>query len=115
MTIDLESEHASLLQFLYACPVGLLQITGDGTIGLINPLAMQLLLPIANVPWVTNFFDVMGAYAPELRNMADAFAGPNGSICTSHRIFVSAASARKGSDEAKVLACTLVKLGDDRF
>ncbi|WP_158810414.1 sensor domain-containing diguanylate cyclase [Beijerinckia sp. L45] len=115
MLSDLESEHTDLLQFLYACPVGLLQIAGDGTIGLINPLAMQLLLPIASVPWVTNFFDVIGAYAPELRNLADAFVGPNGPICRAHRIFVSAPSAREGGDDAKVLACTLVKLGAGRL
>lgn len=115
MESDLESEHAGLLQFLYACPIGLLQIAGDGTIGLINPLAMQLLLPLARTPWVTNVFDVMEAYAPELRNMADAFTSPNGTICTAHRIFVSAASQREGASDAKVLACTLVKLGINRF
>lgn len=115
MSMDLDREHASLLQFLYACPVGLIKLEGDGTIDLINPLAMQLLLPIADGPWVTNFFAVMEAYAPELRNMADAFSVPTGAICTSHRIFVSAISTREGVDDAKVLGCTLVKLGDNRL
>jgi diguanylate cyclase (GGDEF)-like protein/PAS domain S-box-containing protein len=115
MTNTLDSEHASLLQFLYACPVGMVQIAGDGAIGLINPLAMQLLLPIAPQSWIINFFDVLEAYAPELRNMADAFAEPNGAICTSHRIFVSAASVHEGAKDATVLACTLVKVGADRF
>ena len=45
MDVDVAKEHRELLQFLYACPVGLAEIAADGAIGLMNPLAMQMLLP----------------------------------------------------------------------
>ncbi|WP_428483986.1 diguanylate cyclase [Rhodopila sp.] len=111
---SLEKEHEEVLQFLYACPIGLAEVAGDGAIGLMNPLAMKLLLPIARTPFITNFFTLMDSYAPELRNMIDAFPAPNGVVCENHRIFVGPGTD-KGSDEPKVLACTLVKLGGNRF
>ena len=114
MNTQLEGEHTQLLQFLYACPVGLAEIASEGEILMINPIAMQFLLPIARTPIVVNFFDIIEAYAPELRNMVDAFEGAQGPVCEAHRIFV-----RPGADEwgyeAKVLSCTLVKLSHERL
>ena len=114
MNTQLEGEHTQLLQFLYACPVGLAEVAPEGEILMINPMAMQFLLPIARTPMIVNFFDIIEAYAPELRNMVDAFEGAQGSVCEAHRIFI-----RPGADEwgyeAKVLSCTLVKLSPERF
>lgn len=45
-----EEENARLLDFLYACPVGLVEMSYDGTISMMNPLAMQLLLRLHPTP-----------------------------------------------------------------
>ena len=114
MAIDLEVENAELLQFLYACPVGLIDIAADGAIGMMNPIAMQLLLPLAPSPAILNFFDIMEGYAPELRNMADAFAAPHGSVCENQRIVVRP-SVDQEEDDSKTLSCSVVKLTPTRL
>ena len=102
----LESENQDLLKFIYACPSGVAEITGDGTFSLINPLAMQLLLPAARGGWVNNFFLIMQASAPELRGLVDAVSAASGVVCENHRVFI---------DAARVLSCTLVKLAPERY
>ena len=114
MDIDIEKEHRDLLQFLYACPVGLVEVAADGAIGLMNPLAMQMLLPIAKTPMITNFFAIMEASAPELRNLVEAFDKSRGPVCSAHRIHLTPAGERD-SGRVKVLACTLVKLDATRY
>jgi diguanylate cyclase (GGDEF)-like protein/PAS domain S-box-containing protein len=109
MHTELEGEHEHLLQFLYSCPIGLAEITADGTIGMMNPFAMKLLLPIARTPQTDNLFAILDPYAPELRNMLDGFASPWGAVCENHRIVVSP-HTKEGDREANVLSCTLVKL-----
>ncbi len=114
MNTQLEGEHTQLLQFLYACPVGLAEVASAGEILMINPIAMQFLLSIARTPLIVNFFDIIEAYAPELRNLVEAFGRAQGTVCDAHRIFI-----RPGADEwgqqAKVLSCTLVKLSHERL
>ncbi len=114
MNSQLEGEHTRLLQFLYACPVGLVEIEPQGEIVMINPIAVRLLLPLARKPVIVNFFDIIEAYAPELRNLLDAFEGEHGPICEGQRLVI-----RPETDDAgevpKVLSCTLVKLSKERF
>lgn len=109
MTAELEAENTTLLQFLYACPAGLIEFSAAGDIGLINPVAMGLLLPIAGRPFVTNLFEVMDGCAPELLNMIQQFAPSHGTVCDSHRIVTG-----RGGQSA-VLACSIVKLTEERF
>ena len=47
MNPSVEQEHEALIQFLYQAPVGLIQSSADGEISLINPMAAQLLMPLA--------------------------------------------------------------------
>jgi diguanylate cyclase (GGDEF)-like protein/PAS domain S-box-containing protein len=108
------SGEEELLEFLYACPIGLIKCGATGEIGLMNPHAMQHLLPLAGPRGVSNLFSALEPYAPELRSMAEAFALPRGRICDGHRIFVDLGPGRSGATP-KVLACTLVKLGADRI
>lgn len=114
MCKELEDQATELFEFLYACPIGLLELSADGTIKLINPLAMQLLLPITTDGQVVNFFRVIGRYSPELRHIIAKFDAPIGQVCENHRIFVHA-GGKNGSVDPLVLACTLVKLDDHRF
>lgn len=103
-----------LLEFLYACPVGLIECSALGDISLVNAHAMQHLFPIAGGANVDNLFDVIEQYAPEIRNLVAAFPKPSGRICDNHRIVIDLAGGQR-SRAPRVLACTLVKLAADRF
>lgn len=113
MIADVDSENEGLLSFIYACPVGVVEIAADGTIGLINPYAMRLLQPIAATPWVVNLFSVLKNSAPELQELANAFTAPHGVVCENHRISIHPGHTQ-GREGLQVLACTLVKLTENR-
>lgn len=108
------SSEEQLLEFLYACPVGLIECTAAGEIGMINPHAMQHLLPLAGARDAGNLFAAFEQHAPEVRNIVAAFAPATGRICDGHRIFVELGAKRRNA-APKVLACTVVKLGPDRL
>ena len=109
MTTELEAENASLLQFLYSCPAGLIEFAPSGGISMVNPAAMKLLLPIAGRPLVTNLFDVLDGCAPELRNMVDDFGPDHGTLCDGHRIVTGR------GERSIVLSCSVVRLTRDRY
>lgn len=109
-----KSSEEQLLEFLYACPVGLIECNQVGDIGLMNPHAMQHLLPLAGARDAGNLFATLEHHAPELRSLVAAYASPTGRICDGHRIFVDLGRDRR-SHVPKVLACTIVKLGPDRL
>jgi diguanylate cyclase (GGDEF)-like protein/PAS domain S-box-containing protein len=109
VTTDLEAENAALLQFLYACPAGLVEFSAAGAIGMINPAAMGLLMPIAGRPFVINLFDVMDGCAPELRNLVQQFMPQQGTVCDGHRIVTGR------GERSTILACSIVKLTEDRY
>lgn len=106
------SDEEKLLEFLYAAPVGLVEINSVGDITMINPHAMKHLLPLAGIRDSGNLFSVLEGCAPDLRNMFDDFLPDRGTICDGHRIAVDL-NRRDGADH-KVLACTLVKLDAQR-
>lgn len=108
------SSEEELLEFLYACPVGLIECDSSGAIAMMNPHAMQHLLPLAGARDPGNLFAALEHHAPELRSIVAAYAPATGRICDGHRIFVDLA-ARRRTTTPKVLACTLVKLGPDRL
>ena len=107
-------DEEGLLEFLYACPVGLIDCDVGGEIRLINPNAMQHMLPLAGARGASNLFVALDQHAPELRDMTTGFAPPSGRICDGHRIFMD--QGRRGRhDRPKVISCTLTKLGPDRL
>ncbi|PTQ65449.1 PAS domain S-box-containing protein/diguanylate cyclase (GGDEF)-like protein [Sphingomonas sp. PP-CE-3G-477] len=110
---DISSEE-QLLEFLYACPVGLIECDIAGEIALMNPHAMQHLLPLAGARDPGNLFAALEQHAPELRSIVASYAPSTGRICDGHRIFVDLGSRRRTAPP-KVLACTLMKLGPDRL
>ena len=107
------SEEERLLEFLYAAPVGLVELASNGEISMINPYAMKHLLPVAGARDSGNFFAIFERCAPELRNLLDDFKAARGTVCEGHRIVVDLGPAQHGADP-KVLACTLVKLNPAR-
>ncbi|MGB7754823.1 MAG: sensor domain-containing diguanylate cyclase [Salinisphaera sp.] len=108
------TDEDDLLSFMYACPFGLIELDALGDIGLINPHAMKHLLPLAGAHGVENFFTATEKYAPELRNFADGFADPHGTICDGHRIVVDLGQKSRDG-RPKVLACSLVKRGPNQL
>lgn len=109
-----KSTEEQLLEFLYACPVGLIECDLTGEIVLMNPHAMQHLLPLAGSRDAGNLFASLEQHAPELRSIVADYAPATGRICDGHRIFVDLGPGRR-TQGRKVLACTLVKLGTDRL
>lgn len=111
------AEHEALIQFLYLAPVGLVQTGIDGTIALINPISVQLLMPLAPGGCVANLFDAFGAVAPDLRTLCAAFDAPSGMICQGHQVFLQqpdgAAPLKRGTPE--VLSVSLLKLDASRM
>lgn len=107
-------QDSALLEFMYACPVGLVEIDQTGAILMINPHAMKHLQPIAAATRrdMGNLFSALEECAPELRNRLQHFEPMHGNVCENHRIVVDL--RRKHGDGRKVLACTMVKLGPDR-
>ena len=114
MSTETEPDSAAF-EFMYACPIGLVQIDRAGDITMMNPHAVKHLLPLAPESArgsMSNLFAILENCAPELRNLLDHFPRAAGQVCENHRIFVDLCS---GAETArKVLACTLVKFGDDR-
>lgn len=108
------SSEERLLEFLYACPVGLIECDATGEIGMMNPHAMQHLLPLAGPRDASNLFSAFEQHAPELRSMVTAFAAATGRICDGHRIFVELGIGRLAAPP-KVLSCTIMKLAPDRL
>lgn len=97
-----------LLSFSYMCPVGILQIDRNGNVQMLNPMAAQLLMPLAPIGVISNLFDVLGRYAPDLRNLVSSYTQPRGRIIDGRRLLLDARG-----DEARILSCTLLKLGHD--
>lgn len=114
MSSDGEDELSNLMQFLYICPVGLVDFDASGSIGLMNPKAMQLMQLVAASPQMSNFFSVFESCGPELRNLAQGFKGRRGTVCENRRVFVRGGTSEDAND-ATVLDCTMVKLSDERF
>lgn len=109
---QMAEENARLLNFLYACPVGLMEVSSDGVIEMMNPVAMQFMLRLNPIP-TNNLLDAMTTHAPELRNLMNDFQPQQGTVCENHRILVRTGRERPG--EVEVLSCTLVKLGPERY
>lgn len=110
---DAAGEHEALLQFLYLAPVGIVQTTADGTIGMLNPLSAQLLMPLASDGNLTNLFDALDPVAPELRSMTSTFAASSGAICDGHRVQLTAGIP--GREDPRFLSVSLMKLDAERF
>lgn len=66
---DADRDNELLLQFLYACPVGLVEFDRSGAVSMMNPHAMKHLLPLAGARDPGNLFDMLEGCAPELRKV----------------------------------------------
>lgn len=108
---DLEKELQSLLTFLYMAPVGVVQMTGNGEISLINPMAANLLMPLGADGTLTNLFEAIDHSLPEISNLVAEFNRPTGIICKAVR-FAPFFRARRYT-ENKTYKLTLLKVDED--
>ena len=104
--------HEALMQFLYRAPIGLVQATLDGTIEMANPMAANLLLPLAAKGELGNLFDTLVTVAPQLRQDVACFPEASGSICESLRL---SGRRRAGGGPLTFLSLSIVKLDATRL
>ncbi|MDB5851307.1 MAG: diguanylate cyclase with sensor, partial [Rhodoferax sp.] len=107
------STHESLMQFLYRAPVGLVQTALDGTVEMINPMSASLLMPLSRSGNLDNFFDALESVAPQLRQLAHAFADSSGSVCESVRVAAAYNTGAKAVE--RTLSISLMKLDANRL
>ncbi len=96
------------MQFLYQAPIGLVQVRLDGEITMINPMAAQLLMPLAPGGDLGNLFDVLQAAAPQLRAQAVAAAYPGGEVCDGLQVPLGAAAS--GGEVPPTLSLRVLRL-----
>jgi len=113
MLPDPNDAYEALMQFLYRAPIGLAQTTLDGSVEMLNPMASNLLMPLAGEHGLDNLFEVLAAVAPQLAQMVEAFIEPSGVICEGLRLPVGVAHAATGS--LQVLSLSLLKLDRERL
>ena len=102
-----------LLSLLYLCPAAILKFDETGAIELMNPGAIQLLMPIAPKGSIDNFFELFSMIAPEMREMVNRFEGRVGRICDEHRVLAAAGS--RAMTRTLVLSVTMQKVEDKSF
>jgi diguanylate cyclase (GGDEF)-like protein len=110
---DLAREHEALIEFLYTAPIGLIQTAADGEIAMINPLATQLLMPLARDGDLSNLLTVLDTALPALRGLVAAFDAPSGVVCQELRFGLESASP--GEVDRRILSISVTKLDSDRL
>jgi diguanylate cyclase (GGDEF)-like protein/PAS domain S-box-containing protein len=110
-----DDELEALLEFLYLAPIGIAQLAPDGTIELANPLVTQLLMPISP-SGLSNLFDALSTYAPDLRSRVAAFDRPTGRVFEDLRVpIVPPHAPVAGVTPPAMLSVTVVKPRPDRM
>ena len=99
--------YEALIAFLYRAPIGLAEITATGTIEMLNPMAAQLLMPLAPNAELINLFTVLEPVAPQLRQMTQDYTLASGVVCESLRIHLESGSR---VSDVSVLSISLMKL-----
>jgi hypothetical protein len=64
--MSISSELEGLLEFLYVCPVGIVEFDNAGRVSLINPKAANLLASRLGFIDLEEFFPVLHEVAPDL-------------------------------------------------
>lgn len=100
------------MQFLYLAPAGLVQADIDGEIGMMNPIAAQLLMPLSLDGGLDNLFVALEGVAPELRGLCARYAPDSGKICDGLHVQLNGGAA-KGAPQ--ILSLTLLKLDAQRL
>ncbi len=112
-SLEIADEYEALTQFLYLAPVGIVQLSIDGEISLLNPVSAQLLMPLARDCELSNLFTLLEDVAPDLRYQTEHFDKPHGMVCDALRVQLNAGG--RGVSDPPVLSLTLLKLDHARM
>ncbi|WP_338771356.1 EAL domain-containing protein [Massilia sp. METH4] len=110
MEHDDKLAYEALIQFLYRTPIGLLQADIDGAIDMLNPMASQLLMPLAPNGSLDNLYAIFAGAAPDLREAVARCDTPSGVVVEGLRI-----EAPDGRDGPQVLSLSVMKLDPHRL
>ncbi|MGE0310846.1 MAG: putative bifunctional diguanylate cyclase/phosphodiesterase [Lautropia sp.] len=110
---EVEARLATLSEFMYRAPIGMVQANADGVIELINPVATRLLAPLAPDGRLVNLFDLLSPMIEDLREIVETADRPDGRIFEALRV-TAPQLAREGGPP-RTLAITLVSLEDARL
>jgi predicted signal transduction protein with EAL and GGDEF domain len=113
MQVEQVDAYEALVQFLYRAPIGLVQTDAGGAVEMLNPMASNLLMPLARDGGLDNLFAVLDGVAPQVKAMADAFEQPSGVVCDALRVPLGDAHSAPGV--AQVLSFSLMKLDPERL
>jgi diguanylate cyclase (GGDEF)-like protein/PAS domain S-box-containing protein len=106
---DLARAHEELLQFFYLCPVGIVKFAPDGRIDMANPLAAQLLMPLARDAELENLFAVLSDWIPDLPVLVRDFKAETG-ILFEQRLVSTGTGPRQ-----RVLSMTVNRIAAPTF
>ncbi len=108
---DNASTLESLTEFLYLVPVGIVRCDGDGRIQQMNPMAVQLLLPLCKEPQL-DIFGWLDRFDPNGRAAIEAYDGECGLVRPNTRVAV-----RPPSEDGlpEVLSLTITKVSATHF
>jgi len=110
MEHDDKLAYEALVQFLYRTPIGLLQADSEGTIDMLNPMAAQLLMPMAPDSALDNLFAIFDKAAPDLRAAVARCDTASGVVVEGLRI-----DAADGRDGPLVLSLSVMKIDRNRL
>ncbi|HEX8602157.1 MAG TPA: bifunctional diguanylate cyclase/phosphodiesterase [Pseudoduganella sp.] len=110
MEHDDKLAYEALVQFLYRTPIGLLQADSEGAIDMLNPMAAQLLMPLAPDGALDNLFAIFDTTAPDLRAAVARCDTPSGVVVEGLRI-----NAPDGREGPQVLSLTVMKIDPTRL
>jgi predicted signal transduction protein with EAL and GGDEF domain len=113
MPVEQIDAYEALVQFLYRAPIGLVQTDLNGAVEMLNPMASQLLMPLARDGGLDNLFDTLGGVAPQVKGLAAAFDHPSGVVCEALRVPLGADNSAPGAPQ--VLSISLLKLDSARL
>ncbi len=112
MTAGDQPRYEHLMEYLYQSAIGLVQTNLQGEVQLINPVAVNLLMPLAKQgDFLDNLFITLDPYVPDLPRLAAAFTPPAGTLLKSHRIALP--NGVRGHGEPVHYALTVVKVAAD--
>lgn len=109
---DIGAEYEALLQFVYMAPIGIVQVTNDGTVVMMNPTSAQLLLTIAPDGTLDNLFTALAPVVPGLRELASRSAESPGPLCQDLRANIPSPDSRE--KDPCVLSLSLIRLDATR-
>jgi PAS domain-containing protein len=104
-----DTELEELLQFLCLMPIGVIKFRGDGTADLLNPMVVQMLMPLIGGASLDNVYVALGSICPELREKVLAFEERAGIVIEQRRI-----DGRAGR-QSITLSLTVARVGNDTY